>query len=57
MTEQPAKREINPLLKFALEMGLRALGLAAADLAVPAEIAGVVTLLAESPRDGQLIFI
>jgi peroxiredoxin family protein len=42
---------------IACEMGLRALGLTAADLAVPAEIAGVVTLLAESPRDGQLIFI
>lgn len=42
---------------IACEMGLRALGLAAADLAVPAEIAGVVTLLAESPRDGQMLFI
>ena len=42
---------------IACEMGLRALGLAAADLAVPAEIAGVVTLLSESPRDGQLLFI
>ncbi|MGK9165803.1 DsrE/DsrF/DrsH-like family protein [Inquilinus limosus] len=42
---------------IACEMGLRALGLAAADLAVPAEIAGVVTLLAEAPRDGQLLFI
>jgi peroxiredoxin family protein len=42
---------------IACEMGLRALGLAAADLAVPAEIAGVVTLLAETPRDGQLLFV
>ncbi|TSD84436.1 hypothetical protein FFK22_032720 [Mycobacterium sp. KBS0706] len=42
---------------IACEMGLRALGLAAAELAVPAEIAGVVTLLAESPRDGQMLFI
>jgi len=42
---------------IACEMGLRALGLAAADLAVPAEIAGVVTLLAEAPRHGQLLFI
>jgi len=42
---------------IACEMGLRALGLAAAELAVPAEVAGVVTLLAESPRDGQLLFI
>jgi peroxiredoxin family protein len=42
---------------IACEMGLRAAGLAAADLAVPAEIAGVVTLLSESPRDGQLLFI
>ncbi|MDR6292496.1 peroxiredoxin family protein [Inquilinus ginsengisoli] len=42
---------------IACEMGLRALGLAAADLAVPAQIAGVVTLLAETPRDGQLLFV
>lgn len=42
---------------IACEMGLRALGLAPAELAVPAEIAGVVTMLAESPRDGQMLFI
>ncbi|MGO4726145.1 MULTISPECIES: DsrE/DsrF/DrsH-like family protein [unclassified Inquilinus] len=42
---------------IACEMGLRALGLAAADLAVPAQIAGVVTLLAETPRDSQLLFV
>lgn len=42
---------------IACEMGLRALGLDTAALAVPAEIAGVVTLLAEAPRDGQLLFI
>jgi peroxiredoxin family protein len=42
---------------IACEMGLRALGIAAADLSVPAEIAGVVTLLAETPRDGQLLFV
>lgn len=42
---------------IACEMGLRALGLDAAALAIPAEIAGVVTLLADAPRDGQLLFI
>ncbi len=44
---------------IACEMGLRATGLDAADLApdLTVEIAGVVTFLNQAPKTGQIVFI
>ena len=44
---------------IACEMGLRAAGLAAADLDpdLPIEIAGVVTFLGDAPKTGAILFI